>query len=584
MAKTNDDPPLDRAMLFASTPTPNTLPNSPLFTRLLRHAHHASRTAIIDLNLPVPARQQQKTYATLISDILTFRNCLRRSLRPGDVQAIERGDEVYVAVLAAGGYEWSVAMLGVLALGAAVVPMSLAVPAREVAWMVRKAGCGGLVFGREGRKLAGEGVDLLEEGAGVGEVPTVVEILPNLPSEPEWKVEDIVVSSGPCLDDSRPALVIFTSGTTGKPKGCVLRRLYTHESAATVADSFDISANDTVLHVLPVHHATGIGTSFFPFMNAGACIVFRSGRFDEAWMWDRLCANNSEERKITVLSAVPTMYMRLMWHYEQRIAVLPAREKARHDAGIRNLRALLCGSSALQQRVQDFWTALRGGRPILVRYGSSEVPSVIRVPARLEPANIPRGCVGLPSPGLDWKISSEGELLLRSPFMFAKYLHDREATVEAHTRDGYFRTGDLAHVDEKGFVFIDGRVSTDVIKSGGYKIGAPEVEGAILETASVKEVMVVGVEDEEFGQRVGAAVVVSEGKKGLDIGQLRKGLQERLPGYKMPTLLRVVQGELPKGETGKVQKKILGPQYFPPEKWRNDPAIQVWKPTRSAKL
>lgn len=406
-------------------------------------------------------------------------------------------------------------MLGVLALGAAVVPLSVDQPVAEVGWCVQKAGCVGLICARAVRGLAGEVASAVQAEDGL-DAPVVLEAMECLPSAPEFRAEDVVVSSGPCLDDGKPALVIFTSGTTGRPKGCVLRRLYTHESAATVIDSFDISAEDTVLHVLPVHHATGIGTSFFPFMNAGAWICFRSGSFEPAWVWEKIC-----DGTVTVFSGVPTMYMRLMWYYEQKSEP----ERSRYDHGARRLRALLCGSSALQQRVQDFWTAVRNGRPILVRYGSSEVPSVIRTPARLDPATIPRGCVGLPSPGLDWKISDEGELLLRSPFMFSKYLHDREATVEAHTSEGYFRTGDLAHVDEQGFIFIDGRVSTDIIKSGGYKIGAPDIERALLALPYVKEVMVVGVEDEEFGQRVGAAVVLKSASDQLSVTRLRTDLK-----------------------------------------------------------
>lgn len=557
---------LDRTTLFQPHIGPNILPNNPLFTRLLRHAQR-NNTAIIDLNLHLI-----KTYADLLSDVLSLRNALRQRLRSRDVARLDRGggEEVYVGVLAAGGYEWTVAMLAVLALGAAVVPMSVNQPVAEVEYLVRKASVVGIVCGREGRGLAAEVVKGAVDG------PVLADVLPNLPAQPTWRAEEIVVSSDRCQDDNGPGLVIFTSGTTGRPKGCVLRRLYTHESAATVMDSFDITAADTVLHVLPVHHATGIGTSFFPFMNAGACILFRSGSFDPAWVWETLC-----EGRVTVFSGVPTMYMRLMWYYEQHIATLHDTQRARYDAAIRNLRALLCGSSALQQRVQDFWTRIRNGRPILVRYGSSEVPSVIRVPARLDPARIPAGCVGLPSPGLDWCISDEGELLLRSPFMFSKYLHDPEATFTAHTEDGYFRTGDLARIDRDGFIFIDGRVSTDVIKSGGYKIGAPDIERAILELPYVKEAMVVGVEDDEWGQRVGAAVVLVAGEgRTLALERLRKGLRKSLPGYKVPTLLRLVDGELPKGETGKVQKKILGPKYFVPHQWPDDPEVQLWKPAK----
>lgn len=563
----------DRSILFARNPGPNVLPSNPLFTRLLRHAHR-KHVAIQDLKLGV-----RKTYGDMLSDVLSLREVLRQRIRSEVVAQLDQGEEVYIGVLAAGGYEWAVAMLAVLALGAAVVPMSVNQPAAEVAYYVEKARQVAVICGREAKALAGETLEALRQ-KGLKVLPVMVEILPYLPATPRWKAEELVVDSSRCLDDNAPALVIFTSGTTGRPKGCVLRRLYTHESAATVMDSFDVSASDTVLHTLPVHHATGIGTSFFPFMNAGACICFRSGSFDPAWVWDKLC-----EGEITVFSGVPTMFMRLMWNYEQHILSQPADQRKRYDDGIRILRALLCGSSALQQRVQDFWTQLRGGRPILVRYGSSEVPSVIRTPARLDPAFIPKGCVGLPSPGLDWKISEEGELLLRSPFMFSKYLHDREATIAAHTEDGYFRTGDLAHVDENEFIFIDGRVSTDIIKSGGYKIGAPDVERALLELSSVKEAMVVGVEDEEWGQRVGAAIVLVSGKgERLGLPELREDLKNSLPGYKMPTVLRVVEDELPKGETGKVQKKILGPRFFQSEKWRDDPEIQVWRPRKSAKL
>ena len=114
------------------------------------------------------------------------------------------------------------------------------------------------------------------------------------------------------------------------------------------------------------------------------------------------------------------MYMRLMWHYQQEIASLPAEDLERFGAGVSRLKSLLCGSSALQQPVQDFWTKFRGGRPILVRYGSSEVPACIRVPANVDLTALPKGCVGIPVPGVDAKISDEGELLIKSPYMFSK--------------------------------------------------------------------------------------------------------------------------------------------------------------------
>jgi len=151
----------------------------------------------------------------------------------------------------------------------------------------------------------------------------------------------------------------------------------------------------------------------------------------------------------------------------------------------------------------------------------------------------------------------------------------------AHDKDGYFRTGDIAR-REGEYYWILGRASLDIIKSGGYKISALDVERELLGLPYISEAMVVGVEDEEFGQRVAAVVTLQEEKvvysasRRLTIECLRSDLRKTLVGYKMPTLLRVLDGELPKGQTGKVLKKILGPELFPCPGWDRHPEIQVW--------
>ena len=159
--------------------------------------------------------------------------------------------------------------------------------------------------------------------------------------------------------------------------------------------------------------------------------------------------------------------------------------------------------------------------------------------------------------------------------MFSKYLYDPEATARAHDEDGYFRTGDVAR-REGPYYFIVGRASLDIIKSGGYKISALDIERELLALPYIAEAMVVGVADEEFGQRVAALVSLQEEELTdaflqtygdnnclLTIEDVRRDLRSRLAGYKLPTLLRIVEGELPKTATGKVQKKILGPRFFP---------------------
>lgn len=151
--------------------------------------------------------------------------------------------------------------------------------------------------------------------------------------------------------------------------------------------------------------------------------------------------------------------------------------------------------------------------------------------------------------------------------------------MSAHDADGWFQTGDLCR-KEGDYYFIIGRASVDIIKSGGYKIGAPEIEQVCLSLPYVSEAAVVGVEDEEYGQRVGAIVTLNhQPTKPLAIQKLRDAMRKSLPAYKLPTLLRIVDGELPKGQTGKVQKKLLGPQLFPTPGWQHDSNVQKWSPS-----
>lgn len=167
-----------------------------------------------------------------------------------------------------------------------------------------------------------------------------------------------------------------------------------------------------------------------------------------------------------------------------------------------------------------------------------------------------------------------------------RYLHDEKATADAHDQDGYFKSGDIARREGK-YYFILGRASIDIIKSGGYKISALDIEREILGLDYVSEVMVVGVEDEEYGQRVAATISLKTDqnttRKNLTLAELREDLRSKLTRYKIPTILRVVNGELPKSGTGKVQKKILGPQFFPPN-YRDLPEVQVWTAQSKAKL
>ncbi|CAN9275721.1 unnamed protein product [Alternaria alternata] len=398
---------------------------------------------------------------------------------------------VYIAVVAAGGYEYTVAVLAILALGAAVVPLTPALPVEEAVYFIEKS--------RAALVLASslDWIKCLDLEKRIGMTSDqhfrAVAIKPSI-SSPILDARDIIISSDRALDENAPAVVIFTSGTTGAPKGAVMRRAFIFDCALEVADHYQLDQDDVVLHVLPVHHATGVGINFFPSLVSGSRIEFRNGGFDEKQMWEQWKQGATDPRKrLTIFSGVPTIYMRMRRYYQNKLRKLPADEIAKYVAGARQFRACLCGTSALPQPLNDFWKSIMQ-KPILQRYGATEFGAIFKM--RLGDNDVPEGSVGEIASGVDVRLSEgdEGEVLVKSPHMFSKYLRDPEGTARAHDPDGYFRSGDIARRDGK-YYYIIGRASLDIIKSGGYKISALDVERELLSLPYVAEAMVVGVPD-----------------------------------------------------------------------------------------
>ncbi|KIX98675.1 uncharacterized protein Z520_05976 [Fonsecaea multimorphosa CBS 102226] len=593
----------DRTDLVPSHRGRNVLPNCPFFNKLLRLAHDApSRTIISDVNLGV-----EKSRIQLLTDVLEIRNDLLDTLDKKSREDLAHGSgRVFIAVLAAGGYEYTVAVLGVLALGAVVVPISPQAPLEEAYYFLEKAQC---VVVLTASNLEQQGTNLEQAIRSQRKKPDFRKIL-IAPSLRSWHYQphDIISSSDRQLNDNAPGSVIFTSGTTGKPKGALHRRAMIHEVARSLADHYKVTEDDRILHLMPVHHATGAYLSFFPFLICGACIEFRSGPFSAEWTWDRW-----KKGGVSFFTGVPTMYVRMMRHFQQqqqqqqsravpsRLSAPPSSspptaslDPATAAAAATRIRGMLCGTSALPRPVEEFWETLRGGKRILTRYGSTESGAAFKM--ALEPGNTPSGSVGTCAPGVEVRFADggdEGELLIKSPSMFMGYLSDEAATRAAHDAEGFYKTGDIAR-REGDYYFILGRASVDILKSGGYKISALDIERECLGLPYINEVMVVGVEDAEWGQRIAAAVSLRDDQttyschpsgsgsgKALTLAQLRKDLSGKLARYKLPTILRVVDGELPKNATGKVSKKVSGPVLFPAN-YAEIPDVQVWSGSASS--
>lgn len=196
------------------------------------------------------------------------------------------------------------------------------------------------------------------------------------------------------------------------------RRSFFDAYAQVFANMFYLGPSDVVMHNLPVHHVTGIGTSFLPYLSSGACIEFHSGGFDVAKVWD-----GWRKKDLTLFSGVPTIYMRLMQYYELHISKLPEKERQEYLEGVNNLRALMCGTAALPRPLQRKWFNLVPKR-ILERYGSTECSSTFTIHPKDD--KCPEGSVGKPVAGLDVKLSEgdTGEILIKSPYMFSKYEPD----------------------------------------------------------------------------------------------------------------------------------------------------------------
>jgi malonyl-CoA/methylmalonyl-CoA synthetase len=350
-------------------------------------------------------------------------------------------------------------------------------------------------------------------------------------------------------DPEAPCLVLFTSGTTGAPKGAVLCARNIAATLDGLRDAWQLAPEDTIVHALPLFHAHGLVFGLFGALRAGACLE-HVPKFSPAALTTALAG----ERR--VLYAVPTMYHRLA-------------DAAEHDATLRaalaGARLLVSGSAALPAREHARIEALSGQR-VCERYGLSE--TLINTAVR---ADRPRraGYVGEPLPGVEIKLVDEagatiearddasfGEVAVRGPNVFLGYLNRPEATAAVLDRDGWFFTGDLACWSADGYLRIVGRKTTDLIKSGGFKIGAGEIEAALLEHPEVREAAVVGVPDEDLGERIVAYVVARDAAAPPDGEALSTFVAQALARHKRPRELRFV-AELPRNAMGKVQKAKL---------------------------
>ncbi len=351
-------------------------------------------------------------------------------------------------------------------------------------------------------------------------------------------VDRSATSPGPATaGDQAGSLIVYTSGTTGPPKGVVLPHAALLANLTAIYDAWDWTAADRVVHALPLYHIHGLllGT-LGPLWRGGSS--HHVGRFEPAAIGAALDGGG------TMLFAVPTMWSRIAAACEADPALV---------APLRDARLLVSGSAGLPLSQHERLGRLLGRR-VIERYGMSE--TLFTVGERASTTAAP-GSVGTPVPGVDLRLAGEedglGEIEVRAPWLFEGYLNQAEATREAFTADGYFRTGDIALRRGDGMLRIVGRSSTDLIKSGGYRIGAGEIESCLLDHPAVAEVAVTGEPDDDLGERIVAWVVLTAPAAA---DELAAHVARELAPHKRPRDVRVLDA-LPRNDLGKVLKRRL---------------------------
>ncbi len=347
---------------------------------------------------------------------------------------------------------------------------------------------------------------------------------------------------------NRRAMIVNTSGTTGNPKGVVTTHSNIEHQITALTKAWEWSAEDHIINVLPMHHVHGIINVLSCALWSGATCEFAS--FDAEKILYKLA-----EGKANVFMAVPTNYYKLITAYE----ALDTDQQQKISEGIAKMRLMVSGSAALPVSVLEKWREITG-HTLLERYGMTEMGMAISNPYRGERRP---GHIGQPLEGLQVKIvdgqlkevpsGEQGEILVKGPNVFKEYWNKPEAKHDTFTKDGWFKTGDVA-IDDEGSYKIVGRSSVDIIKSGGYKLSALEIEEVMRSHPSIRDCAVVGLPDEEWGEIVAAGIVPSS--NGFDPDEMKAWLADRLTGYKMPRVYHTMV-DLPRNAMGKVVKNDL---------------------------
>ncbi|PBP22167.1 putative 2-succinylbenzoate- ligase protein [Diplocarpon rosae] len=559
----------------------STLPQLPIFEAIA--SHDPQSTVVIH---SVSGRRFR--YGELLKDVAEARDGLIKEAGGSPV------DGHRIAFLVENSYDYVVTLLSILAANSIALPLSPAFPASELQYIMEQSQASMLL---SSTKFGDKAEEVLRQD--LEAKPKHVKLEKKLGGTALSKV----ALEGPT--DGKGGMMLYTSGTTNRPKGVLLPQSVLTAQSKSLVTAWEYTPKDHLLHVLPLHHIHGTMNAILAPIFAGSTIEFLFP-FNATAVWARFAAPYLPSPKttepITFFTVVPTVYNRLLSTIED----LSPEEQSAAKRGIspENLRLNMSGSAALPTPTKKKWSELSSGNVLLERYGMTEVGMALS--CGLSNYDRVDGSVGWPLPTVQVRLvdtetneviqpgeeldqngkERDGEIQIRGPTIFKEYWRNEKATRDEHVEcdDGkgrWFKTGDVAvrrNVSGAGnsrqewahgpMYFIRGRKSADIIKSGGEKVSALEVERELLSLPEVSEAAVVAVPSGKWGQKVGAVIILNEdaeGKKGnwgpMD---MRRALKNRLANYKIPQVMKVVD-DIPKNAMGKINKKQLVKAVFADE-------------------
>ena len=481
-------------------------------------------------NLVASAKKYGDRPAIKLDDaVLTYAELLDSARRTATLftsKGIEPGDRIGLQLPNVPAYP--VAFYGALIAGATVVPMNPLLKGREVEYYVKDSGAK-IVIALEGMADAAT-----EAAAATDTEALIVGALgfSDLPDEASEPVE---------REDDDTAVILYTSGTTGQPKGAELTHHNMSTNAATSAETlFDVTSDDMIMGCLPLFHVFGLTCGLNASVLSGSCLTLIP-RFDGGKALEVIGRD-----KVTIFEGVPTMYNAMLNHPD------------RDDADLSTLRACASGGSAMPAEVMKAFEKAFDAI-ILEGYGLSET-SPVSCFNHPDKERKP-GTIGVPVRGMEQRLVDDdgkdvadgevGEIAIRGEGLMKGYWGRPDATAEA-IPDGWFRSGDLATMDEDGYYTIVDRKKEMIIR-GGYNVYPREIEEALYEHPAVAEAAVIGMADDEWGEEIGAAVALKSGQS-VEPDELKAHVKERVAAYKYPRKVWIVD-ELPKGPTGKILRR-----------------------------